>query len=219
MERRKLSEEGIEIMIDFLKLWKIYQLIGVGDKAVIPVVVQDVATKEVLMLGYVNARALIYALKNKVATFWSTSRNELWVKGLTSGNTLELIEVRINCEQNSLLYLVRPVEKCGACHTKDKNGEYRKSCFYRNIDVSTNCLEFVNQNERRSKMRYRRKFRRRLIWWELLQARQQGLKSRDGKWYRRKKDTPWERMEYDEISGWVPATQATSPRAVNSRLM
>ena len=63
---------------------------------------------------------------------WSTSRNELWVKGATSGDTLDLDDVRINCEQNSLLFLVTPRRK-GACHTKDSNGESRISCYYRRV--------------------------------------------------------------------------------------
>jgi phosphoribosyl-AMP cyclohydrolase len=60
------------------------------------------------------------------------SRNELWIKGATSGNTLELIDVRVNCEQNSLLYLVR-LTKGGACHTKDADGQARSGCYYRRI--------------------------------------------------------------------------------------
>jgi phosphoribosyl-AMP cyclohydrolase len=67
-----------------------------------------------------------------VAAFWSTSRDELWVKGATSGDTLELVEVRVNCEQNSLLYLVKPLGQ-GACHTKGADGQARPSCYYRRI--------------------------------------------------------------------------------------
>ena len=76
--------------------------------------------------------ALRYTLEHGVATFWSTSRNELWVKGATSGDTLQIVEVRVNCEQNSLLYLVRPLGK-GACHTKDAAGNTRECCYYRRI--------------------------------------------------------------------------------------
>jgi len=111
---------------------------GVG---VIPVAVQDIDSREVLLIAHANQEALDYALKHRIATFWSTSRNELWIKGRTSGNELELIEVRVNCEQNSLLYLVRP-KRGGACHTKDAQGNYRKSCFYRRIGDAK--LEFVN---------------------------------------------------------------------------
>ena len=68
-----------------------------------------------------------------MATFWSTSRNELWIKGKTSGDYLEIVEVRVNCEQNSVLYRVRPKGQ-GACHTKDKDGVARSGCYYRIIE-------------------------------------------------------------------------------------
>ena len=63
---------------------------------------------------------------------WSTSRNELWRKGGTSGDVLELAEIRVNCEQNSLLYLVRRTTG-GACHTLLPSGSSRPGCFYRAI--------------------------------------------------------------------------------------
>ena len=97
-----------------------------------PLVAQDAKTGEVLILGYVNELALQTALKEKKATFWSTSRNELWIKGLTSGDFLELLEVRVNCEQNSILYKVRPAGQ-GACHTKGANGKARSGCYYRRL--------------------------------------------------------------------------------------
>ena len=65
-----------------------------------------------------------------MATFWSSSRNELWIKGKTSGDYLEIVEVRVNCEQNSILYRVRPKGQ-GACHVKDEQGIARKGCYYR----------------------------------------------------------------------------------------
>ena len=83
------------------------------------------------------------SLGNGVAAFWSTSRNELWVKGATSGDTLESVEVRVNCEQNSLLYLVRPLGK-GACHTKGADGRARSTCYYRVIRDGK--LEFVEDD-------------------------------------------------------------------------
>lgn len=121
-------EEGSELRLDYGKL----QAIGNGDAAVIPVAVQDYETREVLIVAYVNHEALAYTLTHGVAAFWSTSRNELWVKGATSGDMLELVDVRVNCEQNSLLYLVRPLG-AGACHTKDADGKARSGCYYRRI--------------------------------------------------------------------------------------
>lgn len=122
-------EEGSVLSLDFKKLRKIAS--GAAD--VIPAVAQDALTGEVLILGYVNELALQTALKEKKATFWSTSRNELWIKGLTSGDFLELLEVRVNCEQNSILYKVRPAGQ-GACHTKE-NGKARTGCYYRRLNA------------------------------------------------------------------------------------
>lgn len=129
-------EEGSELRLDYGKL----QAIGQGDAAVIPVAVQDYETKEVLIVAYVNREALAYTLTHGVAAFWSTSRNELWVKGATSGDMLELIDVRVNCEQNSLLYLVRPLG-AGACHTMDADGRARSGCYYRRIEQD--CIEIT----------------------------------------------------------------------------
>ena len=85
----KELEEGLTLRLDFKKLRKIAS----GQEDVIPAIAQDAQTGEVLILGYVNELALKTALKEKKATFWSTSRNELWIKGLTSGDFLELLEV------------------------------------------------------------------------------------------------------------------------------
>ncbi|MFC1770790.1 phosphoribosyl-AMP cyclohydrolase [Candidatus Margulisiibacteriota bacterium] len=127
MTDNKNIEESKQILLDFSKLKKVA---AVG--AVLPVVVQDVATGTVLSICYVNEEALKETLKRKVAVFWSTSRNCLWIKGETSGDYLEIKEVRVNCEQNSLLYLVS-LKGQGSCHTKKVDGVSRFSCFYRVI--------------------------------------------------------------------------------------
>ncbi len=124
----KELEEGKQLQLDFTKLAKA----AACGQDILPVVAQDADSKEVLILGYANALALAEAQKRGVAVFWSTSRNELWIKGLTSGDVLKLVEIRVNCEQNSLLYLVRPQGK-GACHTKDQQGNTRSGCYYRRI--------------------------------------------------------------------------------------
>jgi phosphoribosyl-AMP cyclohydrolase len=129
-------EEGNELLIDFDKLGQVARC----GEAFVPVAVQDVDSKEVLFVAYVNKMALRYALEHGVATFWSTSRDELWVKGATSGDTLQLVDVRVNCEQNSLLYLVRLLGE-GACHTNRAEGTSRRSCYYRRIRDGK--LEFV----------------------------------------------------------------------------
>jgi phosphoribosyl-AMP cyclohydrolase len=129
-------EEGNALLLDFNKLRKV----GQARAAVVPVAVQDANSKDVLLIGYANETALQYTLEHGVAAFWSTTRDELWVKGVTSGDTLEIVEVRVNCEQNSLLYIVKPLG-VGACHTNDATGKTRMSCYYRRIKNGQ--LEFV----------------------------------------------------------------------------
>jgi phosphoribosyl-AMP cyclohydrolase len=134
----KELEEGSELRLDFSKLQKV----AGGGQPVLPVVVQDADSKEVLVVAYANRAALEHSLQTGTATFWSTSRNELWIKGATSGDTLKLVDVRVNCEQNSLLYLVRMVGG-GVCHTKDAEGHTRKTCYYRSLRDGK--LEFLEQ--------------------------------------------------------------------------
>ena len=129
-------EEGNELRLDFTKLQKVAKT----GLPVLPVVVQDADTREVLVIAYANQQALDHTLKTGIATFWSTSRNELWIKGATSGDTLQIVDIRVNCEQNSLLYLVRMVGG-GVCHTKDAQGHTRKTCYYRSLKAGK--LSFV----------------------------------------------------------------------------
>ena len=91
----------------------------------IPVVVQDAQTKEVLMLAYANREALEHTLKTGKGTYWSRSRQELWVKGETSGHTQKIVKVITDCDYDTLLYIVN--QKGPACHT----GEY--TCFFNKI--------------------------------------------------------------------------------------
>ena len=125
-------EEGSQLEIDFAKLSKI----GMNGHMVIPVVVQDATSKEVLIVAYANDEAVAETFRLGEAVLYSTSRNELWHKGATSGDVLKVEEVRINCEQNSLLYLVTPKGQ-GACHTKDETGKSRSSCYYRTVENNT----------------------------------------------------------------------------------
>jgi phosphoribosyl-AMP cyclohydrolase len=134
-------EEGLAEKLDFDKLAKV----AACGRAVLPVVVQDADTMAVLTLAYADREALEKTLADKIAVFWSTSRRELWVKGASSGDALDLVDVRVNCEQNSLLYLVRP-RKGGVCHTKDADGATRKTCYYRRLAPGGK-LEYV-QNAR-----------------------------------------------------------------------
>ena len=124
----KELEEGSDLRLDFTKLQKVAK----SGLPVLPVVVQDADSRDVLLVAYANQEAIDHSLKTGIATFWSTSRNELWIKGKTSGDTLQLVDVRVNCEQNSLLYLVRMVGG-GVCHTKDAEGKTRQTCYYRSL--------------------------------------------------------------------------------------
>lgn len=92
----------------------------------IPVIAQDVNTKEVLMLAYANELAIRKSLESGYAHYWSRSRNELWMKGGSSGNTQKLIEIRVDCDCDALLYLVE--QKGNACHTGNR------SCFFRRLE-------------------------------------------------------------------------------------
>lgn len=129
-------ENGADIMLDFEKLSKVAEC----QDPVLPVIVQDAVSKEVLILAYANEKALAHTLQSGLATFWSTSRNELWIKGKTSGDELKIVDVRVNCDQNSLLYLVNMVGQ-GSCHVKDAQGKTRFGCYYRKIKAGI--LEIV----------------------------------------------------------------------------
>ena len=132
----KEIEEGIELKLDYDKLAKAVA----GSPGIIPVAVQDEATKEVILVAYVNELAVKRSLEVGEAVFWSTSRNELWHKGMESGNSFVLVDVRVNCEQNSLLYIVRP-KGGGMCHTKNASGKSRHGCYYRRLNRETGQLE------------------------------------------------------------------------------
>lgn len=128
-------EESLELKLDFDKLEKA----SAAAKGILPVAVQHVDTREVILVAYVNRAALEKSIETRSAVFWSTSRNELWEKGKTSGETFDLVEIRTNCEQNSLLYVVRP-RRGGICHTKNRAGQPR-NCYYRRLNLETGKLE------------------------------------------------------------------------------
>lgn len=127
-------EEGTALRLDFTKLDRV--------TGVVPCAVQHAETGEVILVAYVNEQALRHTADQRIATFWSTSRNELWVKGATSGEVFDVVEVLVNCEQNSLVYRVRP-RRGGICHTKNRSGAPR-NCFYRRLDLHTYELEVLD---------------------------------------------------------------------------
>jgi phosphoribosyl-AMP cyclohydrolase len=95
------------------------------ERGLIPAIVQDAGTLAVLMMAYVSRESLSQSLAIGETVFWSRSRKTLWHKGETSGNTQRIVEIRYDCDADTLLILVDPAGP--ACHT----GEY--SCFYRTL--------------------------------------------------------------------------------------
>ena len=94
----------------------------------IPAIAQDSKTGEVLMLAYMNRESLAQTLETGKATYWSRSRNELWVKGATSGHTQEVVAISLDCDGDALLLKVNQVG--AACHTGDK------TCFHNPLEIS-----------------------------------------------------------------------------------
>lgn len=93
------------------------------DRGLVPAIAQDAETGEVLMQAYMNAESLRRTVATGTMTYWSRSRQELWVKGATSGHVQKVVECRLDCDGDALLFKVH--QTGGACHTG-----YR-SCFYR----------------------------------------------------------------------------------------
>jgi len=96
------------------------------NNGLVPVIVQDNETKDVLMLAYMNREAWLKTLETGKATYWSRSRNELWVKGETSGHVQIVKEILVDCDSDTILLKVHQVGGA-ACHTG------YKSCFYRKV--------------------------------------------------------------------------------------
>jgi phosphoribosyl-AMP cyclohydrolase / phosphoribosyl-ATP pyrophosphohydrolase len=111
---------GAHLMLDQIK-W--------DERGLIPAIVQDATTKQVLMMAYMNRESLAKTVESGETVFWSRSRNALWHKGDTSGNTQRVRAIYVDCDADTLLILVEPAGP--ACHT----GEV--SCFYRKLEEVT----------------------------------------------------------------------------------
>ncbi len=98
-----------------------------NDQGLIPAIVQEAGTGEVLMLAYMNKESIAKTLELGKTCFWSRSRQEFWIKGLTSGNVQLLKEILYDCDADTLLVKVEQVGK-GACHTGER------TCFFRSIE-------------------------------------------------------------------------------------
>lgn len=97
-----------------------------NDAGLIPCIVQDVDTKDVLMMAWMNQESLRLTVQQRTTWFWSRSRSKLWHKGEESGNVQQLVELRYDCDGDTLLALVHPAGP--ACHTGNR------TCFYRSLD-------------------------------------------------------------------------------------
>jgi phosphoribosyl-AMP cyclohydrolase len=113
MSNYKLSEDVAALLKD--------------PNLLIPAIAQDVHSKEVLMLAYVNQQALAHMIATSTGTYWSRSRNELWVKGATSGHTQKVISLALDCDGDALLISVEQIG--AACHTGEK------TCFHQPIQL------------------------------------------------------------------------------------
>jgi phosphoribosyl-AMP cyclohydrolase len=127
----KEIEEGKELRLQFKK-----------RNGLLPVVVQESSSGDILMIASVNGEAINQTIKTGKATFWSTSRKKIWVKGETSGNALLIESILIDCDQDGIVYKVT-LDGDGACHTTNKKGKPRKSCFYRKLNMNSLELEFL----------------------------------------------------------------------------
>ena len=104
------------------------------EKGLIPAIVVDAITKKVLTLAYMNEESLKVTMEKKLTCFWSRSRNELWLKGETSGNYQHVVDITADCDKDALIVMVVPDGP--ACHT----GEY--SCFYNQVFENDDLHEF-----------------------------------------------------------------------------
>ena len=95
------------------------------ERGLIPAIAQEEGTGEVLMMAWMNAQSITRTLATKRVTYWSRSRQALWAKGETSGNVQTLVDLRVDCDRDCLLLVVR--QEGPACHTD------RKSCFYTSV--------------------------------------------------------------------------------------
>ncbi|MBU1287827.1 MAG: phosphoribosyl-AMP cyclohydrolase [Alphaproteobacteria bacterium] len=105
----------------------------------IAAIAQDATSGEVLMLAWMNAEALAATIATGRATYWSRSRSALWVKGETSGHVQNVVEVRVDCDQDAVLLRVN--QTGGACHTG------RGSCFYRVVEPNGQALSLDAQTD------------------------------------------------------------------------
>ena len=107
------------------EIFKVTDELKFDARGLIPAIVQNEKSRDILMVAWMNEKALHLTREKGRAHFWSRSRNELWLKGATSGNFMNVTNILVDCDADTLLLLVEPVGP--ACHTGEQ------SCFYREI--------------------------------------------------------------------------------------
>lgn len=112
-----------------VSLEELLSRLAFDERGLIPAVAQDAVSGEVLMLAWMNKRALELTLTTNKVTYWSRSRQQLWTKGDTSGNTQTLVSMSIDCDGDTILCKVNQLGS--ACHTQ------RKNCFYLSVEADT----------------------------------------------------------------------------------
>lgn len=110
-----------------IEVEKVFDLIKWNASGLIPAVVQSEDDKKILMLAWVNSQALKMSIETTTATYYSRSRKKIWVKGETSGNTQTIKKINLDCDLDSVLFIVEQKNKT-ACHTN------RESCFFYQLD-------------------------------------------------------------------------------------
>lgn len=136
------------MIIDFAK----------GD-GLVPAIIQNAVSGKVLMLGYMNQEALTQTQQTRLVTFFSRSKNRLWTKGEASGNTLKVVKIEVDCDQDTLLVLVNPTGP--ACHRntetcfdkEEKSDSYHQHNF-KNFTPTEHALQFIAQLEQTIKTRH-----------------------------------------------------------------
>ena len=122
------NERELRLTIDMIEF---------DEKGLVPVIVQDVKTNAILMFAWMNRESLEKTIDTGIMTFWSRSRQKLWIKGETSGNIQELREMYVDCDADCILCKVVPKGAGAACHL----GYY--SCFYRKLDEGRKTFEII----------------------------------------------------------------------------
>ena len=121
-----------------LALSSVINELAFNEQGLIPVITQDANSNEILMFAWMNLDALKQTIATKRVTYWSRSRQQLWVKGDTSGHTQELINMSFDCDGDVILCQVR--QQGAACHTG------RPSCFYLNVDIEQDAVIVQGHN-------------------------------------------------------------------------